>query len=666
MSRAATATASSLKIRLGGDTLILPASASGVAVWTAQLTWTGSIQLIGAGAGSTFVTFDFAGGASGIRPTANNNTSIRISGIGFRVQQTHSNFISPISAAAGYPALTTRIDHCDFYGDPLDGVSYGDRFIQFNGTNGLVDHCRFMDSTARGAGNVSADIDSAISTSNSYHIPSPLGDLACLCVEDCTFTYPSPIANGATDNYSGTRTVFRYNTVTNNNVGVHGYDSQYRGCPTWEVYRNTFIATSGCSGMVLMTARSGTGVFWGNTINNQLPMTGSQGFLVAVQPYLYGAATQKETSLDYGLHSRTNAYYPTPDGSGHWGTLPYPGTSNTTDNGRGNLATGDNPVDGNFFGPGHMDSAYTRTVTDLHTTAGSKTITSATANFDMTADGSLDLYGTGIRWGERFLTGGTVSGTALSFASADLDQGDVGRTVFATAWTRGSSVATITAVADSTHATIAGQISNGTSLTIGILGAWIVSVTNSTTAVLNCQATTTTTAGTLTIGLTDQGYPLMDQPARGSFASANAGNWPNVTTGYSVSDFEVLAPMYVWGNTWTNTQRSSVALALVGSNPYIKADREYYDQNDSFTGTSGCGQGLLASRPSSGLTTGVGYFATDVGSQGTLYVATSATTWAVAYTPGVYPHQMAANDQATQAPTLPGSPRRGGARISGF
>ena len=39
-------------------------------------------------------------------------------------------------------------------------------------------------------------------------------------------------------------------------------------------------------------------------------------------------------------------------------------------------------------------------------------------------------------------------------------------------------------------------------------------------------------------GHPDQGYPLLDQPGRGSFPIGNPGNWPNKTTGYAVAEYE--------------------------------------------------------------------------------------------------------------------------------
>jgi hypothetical protein len=56
-----------------------------------------------------------------------------------------------------------------------------------------------------------------------------------------------------------------------------------------------------------------------------------------------------------------------------------------------------------------------------------------------------------------------------------------------------------------------------------------------------------------------------------------------------------------------------------------------------FTGASGVGVGLLAARPSSGLTVGVGYWATDTK---TLYRWTATKGWEEYYKPYTYPHPL--------------------------
>lgn len=63
----------------------------------------------------------------------------------------------------------------------------------------------------------------------------------------------------------------------------------------------------------------------------------------------------------------------------------------------------------------------------------------------------------------------------------------------------------------------------------------------------------------------------------------------------------------------------------------------YWMQRTPFDGKVGMGVGLLSERPSSGLSVGVGWWATD---ERKLYRATSATTWELLYTPYTYPHPL--------------------------
>ncbi|MCU0521415.1 MAG: hypothetical protein MUF84_12065 [Anaerolineae bacterium] len=63
----------------------------------------------------------------------------------------------------------------------------------------------------------------------------------------------------------------------------------------------------------------------------------------------------------------------------------------------------------------------------------------------------------------------------------------------------------------------------------------------------------------------------------------------------------------------------------------------FWEQAGTFTGASGVGVGLIAERPVSGLTVGVGYWATD---ESVLYRATGSAAWEVYYTPYTYPHPL--------------------------
>jgi len=140
------------------------------------------------------------------------------------------------------------------------------------------------------------------------------------------------------------------------------------------------------------------------------------------------------------------------------------------------------------------------------------------------------------------------------------------------------------------------------------------------------------------------GWPCRDQIGRGKDSSLS-----------SATDMKSQAsdPVYFWTNK--RSDGTNVLAKIVnGCSDYIQANRDYYDYNTSFNGTSGTGCGTLAAIPAT-CTTGVGYWATDqscsdltgmVGANpgtpisGTLYKCTATDTWASSYTPYTYPHPL--------------------------
>jgi hypothetical protein len=154
--------------------------------------------------------------------------------------------------------------------------------------------------------------------------------------------------------------------------------------------------------------------------------------------------------------------------------------------------------------------------------------------------------------------------------------------------------------------------------------------------------------------------------------SANDGNRPGMF-GYPCKrqpgrdPSAVLQPMYNWNNRRTD---NGLRLDLAVSNPWgvsspsvqdhIQANRDYYNavsgnpqssSSSPFDGTTGMGFGTLANRPTTctagaaadGTNGGVGYFATDQGTQGTLYRCASTNTWVSHYRPYTYPHPLRSN-----------------------
>jgi len=110
-----------------------------------------------------------------------------------------------------------------------------------------------------------------------------------------------------------------------------------------------------------------------------------------------------------------------------------------------------------------------------------------------------------------------------------------------------------------------------------------------------------------------------------------------------------ISDSYYWNNMRNGTPIATSSYSISGTVNYGAAPSEApfrvvpqwnldcWRETTPFTGAAGVGVGPLSARPSTGLTVGVGYWATDTK---TLYRATSATTWEVYYAPYTYPHPL--------------------------
>lgn len=258
---------------VAGDTVVLPA---GGAYWTNILNINQGITLIGAGPGLTIIT-NGAWGAPSYESLIN-------------VQNTYPNFVrisgfSVTDSSATYADLNIggmgqtsyfRVDHMQFLNISKSGITPNGWAV------GDIDHCYFCSQTNGGATGVSITGEGAYSWDTR---PPTWGDSNRVYIETCGFYWYAAAfnANGAVDSYNGARWCFRYNQVTNINVGCHGTDSSgsERSTHSYEVYNNNFYNETSSTYLALGGFRGGTGLFFSNTV------TGHQYACIDVLNYRY-------------------------------------------------------------------------------------------------------------------------------------------------------------------------------------------------------------------------------------------------------------------------------------------------------------------------------------------------------------------------------------------
>lgn len=117
---------------------------------------------------------------------------------------------------------------------------------------------------------------------------------------------------------------------------------------------------------------------------------------------------------------------------------------------------------------------------------------------------------------------------------------------------------------------------------------------------------------------------------------------PGALFGVAKGSGAVSMPFYQWTNTIDDVVKSFSINPSGGGECsrretfHIIEDRDYYNHNASFDGTTGVGVGTLANRPAT-CTPEVAYWATD---ESKLYKCTATNTWSLHYTPFTYPHPL--------------------------
>ncbi len=264
-----------------GDLVLIPA---GTAIWTTQVTvdTPKAIVIQGAGIDKTVIVDNVS--KQGGKPASillaiklALGKKFRLTGMTFQGMAQDTEVYNKGTVYLSGNAHDFRLDHLKFDKPGTSAVRYSGALW------GLVDHCYFDLSNFK-QGNV---IWHETWGGHSYGDGSFADDLAlgterAIYIEDSTFVGPGRAGAGVVDSFAGGRFVFRYNTVTNDNLGTHGTESsgRLRSVRSYEIYNNTFTASTLVFCAIYL--RGGTGVIFNNTFQGAGGQTGyNTGILAA-------------------------------------------------------------------------------------------------------------------------------------------------------------------------------------------------------------------------------------------------------------------------------------------------------------------------------------------------------------------------------------------------
>jgi hypothetical protein len=285
---------------VAGDIIQIP---SGSCTWTSTLSVSANITIEGTGTPNTLPS-QFGSGTLSTHITDNAGNSVplfevqisyssgalfRLSTIDIEPESASTDLFSPVSIAGtctsgGCPNI--RLDNIGFglttsFSSGNDGAGACGWLVRLDNVFGVMDH------DSEGSANVPDFVNPSFSAylgvgangDNSWAQPDTLGGANELYVENNVLyttnafmdTEIAPIGGGV----GGGRYVARFNHGTANGAygmfGNHGLETDGRpqGGRSEEVYGNTITLPSGSgSSNVLMGLRSGTGIEFGNTVND--------------------------------------------------------------------------------------------------------------------------------------------------------------------------------------------------------------------------------------------------------------------------------------------------------------------------------------------------------------------------------------------------------------
>lgn len=629
---------SALSSAAAGSTIMLPA---GTCTWTSSLSVSIGVSIIGAGQGSTIILDDInqAPMFSVTLPSA--SSFFRLSAVALEPSSSLTGAMTPtgggtVANISGTCSSSTcsqiRVDHIlmtgwvySTYGastNNFDGFYYN-----MNDVFGVLDH--WTVSEASFGEIVDFNYGSYLGVGsygdNSWAQPDSLGTANALFVENGTFTDSGAMQYlTETEHEGGGRFVVRDNTLSDTGVYMHGTETtnRNRGGRQFEVYNNNFTFDSADTGQSVMTARSGTGLFFNNTI-----ATTSGGAVGGV--------------LTLGDFRTFSAFSP-------WGWCDGTGQYDQNDS-------------SNYFSGTFTAVSNTTTPTETETNSQSNWATSQWVNngdpyslVDTTQGFGFEIVGdtnTTLTVDNRYQdvwnqypSYSVGDSFAIMRAAACIDQPGHGQgslisgaTPTPTGW--------VNEALDPIY--FWGNSFSGTN--------YSVDVSSDTAKIINDrdyylepsnQAAQSSTTVPFNAALVQQ--TLGSWSTNGSTATVSV----TATAGLIVGDTVLISGSTGASGGWNID--GPWTLTGVTSTSFTFQDTHASSSNATpMTGvvySSGLGHGLLSYRPTT-CTTGAAYWATDANNaNGELYSCTASNTWTAFYTPYTYPHPL---DTSTSSSITP-------------
>jgi hypothetical protein len=250
----------------GTVTVVIP---NGTYSWTGTLTITKSLTLAGASASGVIIQNKLASGDMiSAKSSANGNINI----YWLDIQQVANN-----SGGYGYMIAADRTEPSPYtvmiHDCTLDTQTiFGYAVTAY--ANGIIFWNDNFPATGAAPTNLTGiqfscgkyGYTSSWNTPDSYGTEDTTG-LMNSYVENCSFSGGQSCCCDFDDN---SRVVWRYNTIHDSLVGMHGQESSPYGCREWEIYKNTFLATPGNpkNNQGWAGLRGGSGVVWGNSMED--------------------------------------------------------------------------------------------------------------------------------------------------------------------------------------------------------------------------------------------------------------------------------------------------------------------------------------------------------------------------------------------------------------